>query len=89
MNSYDLFRELSEVDEDLIMEPRRFVSLRLNFLFCIIAANLSALAPKGKPGLGIVIFLVSFAVMYVTATWLMNRRKKRKLLSEGDGEAER
>ncbi len=81
MSEYDLFKGLSELDEELIMEPRKFVSLRMNLLFCLIAANVSALLPRTRPGLSIAGFLIAFAAMYGFATWLMNR-KKRKLLIE-------
>lgn len=82
MSEYDLFKGLSELDEDLLMQPRKFVSLRMNIMFCFIAANISVLIPRNKPALSIVLFLISFGAMYAFATWLMNRKKNRKLLIE-------
>ncbi len=84
MSEYDLFKELSELDEDLIMQPRKFVSLRMNILFCIIAANINNFIPRSEPILSIIVYFVSFGVMYAFATWFMNRKKNRKLLIENE-----
>lgn len=67
MSEYDLFKGLSELDEELIMQPREFVSFRMNILFCFISVNISALIPRSKPALSIVMFLISFGAMYVFA----------------------
>ncbi len=86
MSEYDILKGLSELDEDLIMQPRKFVSLRMNLLFCFVAANISALVPYSKPGVGIIVFFVSFFVMYFSSTWIINRKKNRKLLIENQNE---
>ncbi len=88
MSEYDLFKGLSELDEDLIMQPRKFVSLRMNILFCIIAANISNFIPRSEPILSITVYLISFGAMYAFATWFMNRKKNRKLLIEKETEIE-
>ena len=82
MSSYDLFKELSELDEDLIMEPYKFVSTRFNIFLCIIAANISAVIPHSKPILSIIVFVIAFAVLYALATWFINRKGKTKLINE-------
>lgn len=84
MSSYDLFKELSELDEDLILEPRKFVSLRLNLLFCLLAANISAPVPDDRPVLSILVYLLAFGAMYACATWFLNRKRKRRLLIQDD-----
>lgn len=84
MSEYELLKGLSELDEELIMQPRRFVTLRMNFLFCIIAANVSGVVPHSKQEFGVIVFLVSFAMLYCFATWFLNRKRKRKLLIESD-----
>lgn len=80
MSEYDLLKGLSELDEDLIMQPRKPVSLRMNLLLCVIAANISALFRGKRPVWSIVAFVVSFGVMYAFATWFVNRKGKRGLL---------
>lgn len=84
MSEYDILKGLSELDEDLIMQPRKFVPLRLNLLLCFVAANISALIPRSKPVWSIGVFLLSFGAMYVFASWFVNRKKKRKLLVEAE-----
>lgn len=84
MSEYELLKGLSEVDEELIMQPRKYVSLRMNFLLCIIAANISRIIPRSKPELSIITFLIFFGVQYGVVTWFINRKKKRKLLIEED-----
>lgn len=84
MSGYELFKELSEIDDDLILEPRKYVSSRLNLLFCIIAANISRLIPKGNPILSLIVDFLSFVVMYGIATWFLNRKRKKRILGEND-----
>lgn len=86
MNSYDIFKGLSEIDEELIMKPRRFVSLRKNLVFCIIAANVSGFISHSDPAVSIAVYIAAFAAMYAFAAWFMNRKKKRKLINEKDSE---
>lgn len=86
MSEYELLKGLSEVDEELIMQPRKYISLRMNFLLCIIAANISRIIPHSKQELSIIIFLIFFWVQYGVVTWFINRKKKRRLLIERDEE---
>ena len=82
MSGYDLFKELSALDEALLTKPYRLVSVRLNLLLCIIAANISAVIPDEKPVLSIVVFLAAFGLMYYLALRIINRRTKNKLITE-------
>ncbi len=82
MNEYELFKEMSELDYDLIMAPKKYVSLRMNILICIIAANISRLVPRRHLPLSIVMFILSFALLYGAAYWWLNRKRKSKLLIE-------
>ena len=82
MSEYDLFKGLSELDEELLMQPKKYVSTRMNLLFCFLAANISALISRSKPVLSITVYMLAFGAMYAAATWFMNRRKKRKLIIE-------
>lgn len=84
MSEQDLFRAMSDLDEDLIMKPRKYVSLRMNVLFCFLAANISHFVPHRMPKTGIFVYFLSFAVLYGAATWWMNRKKNRKLFVEDD-----
>ena len=84
MNEQDLWKALSELDEDLIMKPRKYVSLRMNFLLCILAANVSYFVPHNKPVLSIAVYILSFGVMYGIVTWWINRKRKNKLLIEDE-----
>lgn len=84
MSEQDLFKALSELDEDLIVKPRKYVSLQMNFLLCILAANVSCFVPHNKPVLSIVVYILSFGVMYGIVTWWINRKRKNKLLAEDD-----
>lgn len=84
MNELDLLKALSELDEDLIMKPRKYVSLQMNFLLCILAANVSSFVPHNKPVLSIVVYILSFGVMYGVVTWWINRNRKNTLLVEDD-----
>lgn len=82
MSEYDLLKGLSELDEDFIMQPRKLVSLRMNLLFCFIAANISRIIPRSRPLLSIAVYFASFAAMFFFATWYLNQKEKRKLLTE-------
>ncbi len=82
MNGYELFKEMSELEDDLIMAPKKFLSLRMNILICIIAANISRFVPRGHMILLIVVFILSFAFLYGAAYWWLNRKRKNKLLIE-------
>ena len=82
MSGYDRFKGLSEIDEELIIEPKKYVPLRLNFLLCIIAANISGFIPKSKPIFSLAVDVLSFAVMYLIATWFLNRKGKKQVLGE-------
>lgn len=84
MNEYDLFRGMSELDEDLIMKPRKLVSGRMNLLFCLLAANVSHFIPHSRPITGILMYFLSFALMYGFWSWQINRKKNRKLLIEDE-----
>lgn len=84
MSEYDLLASFSDLDERWILQPRKYVSLRMNLLFCLLAANVSAWVPDTMPVAGIVVYAASFGVMYAVATWYINRRKNRKLLIEAD-----
>lgn len=86
MNEQDLFQALSGLDEDLIMKPKKHVSLRMNFLLCILAANVSSLVPRRRPVLGMLVYFLAFGVMYALDAWWINRRRKKELLIE-DGDA--
>lgn len=86
MNGYKLFKELSELDADFILAPKKLVSLRMNFLLCIIAANLSGLVPRSHMVLSAVVFFLSFAILYGIAYWWVNRNRKEKLLVEDSDE---
>lgn len=67
MSGYDLFKNMSDLDADLVVLPRKYVSLRMNLLFCIIAANISALVPHERMVLSVIVFVVSFGILYGTA----------------------
>ncbi len=82
MNGYELFKEMSELDDDLIMAPKKFVSIRMNFLICIIAANISRIVPRNHLILSVAVFILSFALLYGAAYWWLNRKRKNKLLIE-------
>lgn len=82
MNGYELFKELSELDADLIMAPKKFVSPRMNLLLCILAANISKFVPQSHMVWSIVVFFLSFALLYGIAYWWINRKRKNKLLIE-------
>ncbi len=82
MSGYELWKELSEIDDDLIVEPVKFVSLRLNLLFCIISANVSRFIPRSKPILSLAVDLLAFAIMYAGAMWMINRNRKKKIIGE-------
>lgn len=84
MSEYDLFKSLSELDDELILQPRKSVSLRMNCLFCFIAAGVSGLIPQHRALLSFIVFLICFYFLYITATWLMNRKHRRPLLIEND-----
>lgn len=84
MNEQDLFKALSELDEDLVMKPRKYVSLQMNFLLCILAANVSSFVPHNEPIVSILVYILSFGVMYGIVTWWINRKRKNKLLVEDD-----
>lgn len=82
MSEYDLFKSLSDLDEELILQPRKSVSLRLNCLFCFIAASISGLIPQHRILLNFAVFLFCFYFLYIAATWIMNRKHRRRLLIE-------
>lgn len=82
MSGYELFKELSELDADLIIAPKKLVSLRMNFLLCIIAANISKFVPRSHMVLSVVVFILSFAILYCIAYWWVNRKRKNKMLIE-------
>lgn len=82
MSEYDLLKALSELDEKQIMQPRLFVSTRLNILFCLLSAIFSSPFARSTPVFSLFIYFVSFALLYISATILMNRKSKRKLLNE-------
>lgn len=86
MSEYDLFAGLSEVEEKWILQPRKLVSLRMNLLLCLIAANVSALVPARMPAAGVLAYLASYAGLYLLEFWRINRPQKRKLLIETDTE---
>ena len=82
MSSFDLFREMSALDEKLVMKPRKFVSLIMNFLLCLAAAGISSFAKDVGAARSLAVYFGSFFALYALMTWLMNRRKNRKLLNE-------
>ncbi len=82
MNGYELFKEMSELEDDFIMAPPKFVSIRMNILICIIAANISRFVPGSHLILSIVVFILSFVLLYGVAYWWLNRKRKNKLLIE-------
>lgn len=82
MSEYDLLAGFSNLEEKWILQPRKLVSLRLNLLFCFVAANVSALVPDTMPIAGIVVYIASFGILYAAAFWLINRPKNRRLLIE-------
>lgn len=82
MSEFDLFKELSELDEELVMAPRKHVSLGMNFWLSILAANITSFLPDIPPLLSILAYLGVFALLYAVCTWFLNRKKKRKLLIE-------
>ena len=85
MSGYDLFKDMSDLDADLVVVPRKHISPRMNLLFCIIAANISALVPHERMVLSIIVFVVSFGVLYGAAYWILNRKRKDRLLvDDGD-----
>lgn len=85
MSGYDLFKDMSDLDADLVVVPRKHISPIMNLLFCIIAANISALVPHERMVLSIIVFVVSFGVLYGAAYWILNRKRKDRLLvDDGD-----
>ncbi len=82
MNGYELFKEMSELDDDLIMAPKKLVSLRMNIFICFIAANISRFVPRSHLTLSIVVFILSYALLYGVEYWWLNRKRKNKLLIE-------
>lgn len=82
MSEYDLFKELSELDEELVMKPRKHLSLGMNFFLCVVAANLNKLVPCGTQLLSGMVFFCIFTFLYGGATWFINRDRKQKLLIE-------
>lgn len=89
MNERDLFRAMSDLDEDLIMEPRKFVSLRMNFLLCILSACVSSIVPQKMPVLSLIVFFLAFGLMYAADTLWINRKRNRKLLVEDEKKKEK
>lgn len=89
MNERDLFRAMSDLDEDLIMEPRKFVSLRMNFLLCILSACASSIVPRKMPVLSLIVFFLAFGLMYAADTLWINRKRNRKLLVEDEKKKEK
>ena len=82
MSSYDILKELSELDEELIMKPRKFVSLRLNVLLCFLSGQISAfLFPHNSKYSVLALFLIFF-IMYLVITLFLNRKKRRKSVIE-------
>lgn len=82
MSGYDLFKELSTLDEALLTKQYKLVSIRLNLLLCIVAANISAVIPKDRPILSAAVFLAAFGVMYYLAFRIINRDTKSRLITE-------
>ena len=82
MSEFDLFKELSELDEELVMAARKHVSLGMNFWLCILTANITAFLPDLPPLVSVLADLCVFALLYAACTWFLNRKKKRKLLIE-------
>ena len=64
MSEFDLFKELSELDEELVMAPRKHVSLGMNFWLSILAANITSFLPDIPPLLSILAYLGVFALLY-------------------------
>ena len=89
MNERDLFRAMSDLDEDLIMEPRKVVSLRMNFLLCILSACGSSIVPRKMPVLSLIVFFLAFGLMYAADTLWINRKRNRKLLVEDEKKKEK
>ncbi len=82
MSEKDLLKAMSGLDEDLIMKPKKYVSLRMNFVLCILASNISQFIPHSHPIISILVFLGTFTAMYWTITWWINRNRKETLLVE-------
>lgn len=82
MSGYELFKEMSELDADLVMAPPKFVSLRMNILLCIISANISGLIPHSQTVLSLIVFITSFALLYGLTFWMLNCKRKKRLLIE-------
>lgn len=84
MSGYDIFKELSNIDEDLIVAPKRLVPMQINVLLCVIAANVCRIVPHGNLILSIIVFALVFATLYCAAFQIINRKENRKLLNECD-----
>ncbi len=82
MSEYDLLKAFSDLDEKHVMQPRRFVSTRLNLLFCVLSAIISGSTSHTRPVLSLFIYFLSFALLYLFTTLFINRKSQRKLLNE-------
>lgn len=56
----------------------------MNLVFCIIAANISALVSHEQMVLSVVAFIVSFGALYSADYWGLNRKRKDRLLVDDD-----
>jgi len=80
MSSYELLKGLSDVDEKLLLPPRKFVSLRLNVLLCFLAGHLASYFETRKPFWDVIVFFCVFFLLYGLTTLLLNRNRKNQIM---------
>lgn len=80
MSSYELLKGLSDVDEKLLLPPRKCVSLRLNVLLCFLAGYLVNYFEIRDPVWDVIAYFGVFFLLYGITTLLLNRNRKKQIM---------
>ena len=85
MSSYDLLKGLSAVDEELLLPPRKYISLRTNVLLCFIAGHLASHFRTSYQILNVVVYFATFFLLSGAVTLFLNRKRKKYVLIDEKG----